>query len=114
MRSIPRSGWGAVSEQGEKNLNLMSHAHGGSKEEEENEPVAVPASWLSERFRLPRAQLMLMIEDDVGKGLLPDPDTARARVRLDGRHAVGEQSKKPEENLAKGMALLVDLSGHGT
>jgi len=76
--------------------------------------VAVPASWLSERFRLPRAQLMLMIEDDVGKGLLPDPDTARARVRLDGRHAVGEQSKKPEENLAKGMALLVDLSGHGT
>jgi hypothetical protein len=71
----------------------MSHAHGGSKEEE-NEPVAVPASWLPERFRLPR-ELMLMI-GDVAKGLCLDPDTAGARVRLDGR-AVGEPSKKPED-----------------
>ena len=43
---------------------------------------------------------MLMIEDDVGKGLLPDPDTARARVRLDGRHPVGEAESRAR-NLKK-------------
>ena len=74
-------------------------------------------------------ELMLMMIEDVAKGLLPRPLTeqrARVRLELDGRRAVGEPSKKPEDvcvrcagrkqiKLGKrNGALLLDLSGHGT